>query len=55
MQVPAERKDLEALVQLRHWPAVGPLHVVHDASHGSHTPEVLAYMPPGVHEVRHEP
>jgi hypothetical protein len=55
MQVPAERKDFEALVQLRHWLAAGPLQVVHEASHGSHTPDALACMPAGVHEARHEP
>ena len=55
MHAPDERNDLEGCVQLRHCVADGPLHVVHEASQGSHTLDVLAYLPTGVHEARQVP
>lgn len=55
-QLPLCRNGVPPLaLQLRHWLALGPLHVAHAEAHGSHTDELLAYLPAGVHEARHEP
>lgn len=51
-QDPEERKGVAALVQLRHWVALGPVHVPHELAHGSQTLDELEYLPTGVHEAR---
>ena len=55
-QVPDERKGLPPVAEHeRQLLVAGPLHVVHEPSHGSQTDDALAYLPTGVHEARHEP
>ena len=55
MHSPLERKGALVPLHVMHSVLVGPLQVPHEASQGSHTPLLLAYLPTGVHAARQLP
>lgn len=54
-QEPDERNEVASEVHERQSVLAAPLHVPHDASHGSHMLLEFENLPTGVHEARHEP
>lgn len=52
---PLDRKGAAVPLHVMQSLLAGPLHVPHVEWHGAHTPELLAYLPTGVHESRQVP